>query len=319
MVQYRYALGIDIGGTNVKLGIVRQDGDVIAFRRFPSETQGSSAEVFISRLNDHVSTLIEQNRNPLVGIGVSTHGFLNDDHTAPIVCAATPALKGLNISKWLGDKFGLPVSLHNDLIAHALAQYYFGAGRGVQRFMCLAIGTGLGAGVIVDGQPLTFAGGSTGDSGRLILMPGGPTCGYGVSGSAEAMCGTTAIERLALERYGFAVPVHDVIAAAQRGDDPFAVEIMDKIGALIGWTIASLCAIFQPQRVALTGGTAEAGKALLDPVRRRYEEMMVNYNRILSESSAGVFGKAEIVLGEAREQSGLLGAVALLLQKGENT
>jgi glucokinase len=319
MVQCRYALGIDIGGTNVKLGIVRQDGDLMVFKRFPSEAQGSSAEIFISRLNDQVDRLIEQNRYPLVGIGVSTHGFLNVNHTAPIVCAATPALNRLDIPRWLGDKFGLPVSLHNDLIAHALAQYYYGVGRGVQRFMCLVVGTGLGSGVIIDGQPLMFIGGTTGDSGRLILMPGGPTCVYGVSGSAEAMCGTAAIERLALEHYGSAVPAHDVIAAAQRGDDPLALAIMDEIGAAVGWTIASLCAIFQPQRVALTGGIAEAGKALLEPVRRRYEELTINYNRILFESSAGMFGKAEIVLGEAREQSGLLGAVALLLQKGEGT
>jgi glucokinase len=317
MAQYRYALGIDIGGTNLKLGIVRQDGEVMAFERFPTKAQGSTAEAFISRLYEQIAGLLAQNRDALVGIGVSTHGFINADHTAPMVCAATPALTGVKITRLLGDKFGLPVRLHNDLIAHALAQYYYGVGRGVQRFMCLTVGTGLGAGVIIDGQPLTFSGGATGDSGRLILMPGGPACGYGVSGSAEAMCGTAAIERLALEYYGFALPAHDVIAAAQREDDPLAIKIMDEIGAVVGWTIASLCAIFQPQRVALTGGTAEAGNALLVPARLRYEEMMVNYNRMLAESSGGIFGKAEIVLGEAREQSGLVGAVALLLQEGE--
>lgn len=319
MVQQRYALGIDIGGTNVKLGIVRQDGVVEVFQRFPSEAKGSSAEAFIFRLLDHVASLIEQNPYPLVGIGISMHGFLNADHTAPIVCKATPALNGVNFSRLLGDAFSLPVTLNNDLIAHTLAQYYYGVGRGVQRFMCLAIGTGLGAGVIIDGQPLTFSGGSSGDSGRLILVPGGPACSYGVSGSAEALCGTAAIERLALQQYGFTVPAHDVIAAAQRGDDPLAIKIMEEIAMAIGWTIASLCAIFQPQRVALTGGTAEAGRALLDPVCHRYEEMTAAYNRILSEASAGTFGKAEIVLGEAREQSGVLGAVALLLQKGKTT
>jgi len=319
MVQQRYALGIDIGGTNVKLGIVRQDGVVEAFDRFPSEAKGSSAEVFISRLLEHIESLIKQNPYPLVGIGMSMHGFLNDDHTASIVCEATPALNGVNFSKLLGDAFNLPVILNNDLIAHTLAQYYYGVGRGVQRFMCLAIGTGLGAGVIIDGQPLTFSGGSSGDSGRLILVPGGPVCGYGISGSAEALCGTAAIERLAQEEYGFSVPAHEVIAAAQRDDDPTAIKIMEEIAMAIGWTIASLCAIFQPQRVALTGGTAEAGKALLDPVRHRYEDLTAAYTSILSKASAGTFGKAEIVLGEAREQSGLLGAVALLLQKGKTT
>ena len=317
MVQTKYALGIDVGGTNVKLGIVRQDGEVVSFSRFPYRDHGSSAESFFPHLEEAAASLIEQNPYPLVGIGVSTPGFLNADQTEPLICLATPALSGVNIPRRLGDRFGLPVRLHNDLIAHALAQYYYGVGRGVRRFMCLAIGTGLGAGVIVDGQPLTFAGGTTGDSGRLILLPGGPTCGYGVSGSAEAMCGTAAIERLALESYGHAIRAHDVIAAAQRGDDARAARIMEQVGSLIGWTIASLCAIFHPQRVALTGGTAEAGEALLDPVRRTYEEMMVNYNRILTETSGGLYGKAEIVLGKAREQSGLLGAAALLLQKGE--
>lgn len=317
MVQIRYALGIDIGGTNIKLGIVRQDGEVIASCRFPSEVMNDSMQVFVSHLEDSVSTLIKDNGYPLVGIGVSMHGLINAELTSPIVCAATPGLTGMNIIKWLEEKFRLPARLFNDLTAHALAQYYYGVGRGVQRFMCVAVGTGLGAGVIIDGQPLIFTGGTTGDTGRLILKPGGPICSYGVSGSAEAMCGTPAIERLAFSRYGHKVSAHNVITAAQQGVDLIAAEIIGDIGAAVGWTIALLCPIFQPQRVALTGGTAEAGMVFLDSVRHQYEEMMADYNSILSEASNGLFGKTEIVLGNARELSGVIGAVTLQLQKGK--
>lgn len=318
MTAFKYALGIDIGGTNVKMGIVRNDGTVLKFNRTPSLTRDVSIDVFASNFIDVIGEIMVNTGVPLTGIGVSTPGFLNPSMTAPVVCASTPVLNGFNFPRLLESRFDLPVTLQNDLVSHALAEYYFGTGVGVKRFMCVAIGTGIGAGMVVDGQPLTFSGGTTGDTGRIVLIPGGEECVYGVKGSAEALCGSSAVTRLALERYGRAVTAQQVIENARQGDDQVAIGIVREVGEKIGWLISSLSAIFQPQKVALTGGIAEAGEILLQAVADSYEERMATYNRILYDESAGEYGDIQIVLGKEREQSGLIGAVALFFQQGSH-
>jgi predicted NBD/HSP70 family sugar kinase len=180
--------------------------------------------------------------------------------------------------------------------------------------MALAIGTGIGAGVVVDGQPLRFVGGTTGDTGRIILKPGGPECIYRVSGSAEALCGAAFIERQARDQYGKDVTAYQVIQAARQGNDPIAVSIIQQVGENIGWALASLCSIFLPEKVALTGGTTQAGNVLLEACRRKFAELVGEYHRKLIELSYGYHRGVEITLGEYRGESGIVGAVVELLQ-----
>jgi glucokinase len=307
------AVGVDIGGTNTKLGLVDRTGQVAAYTHFPTEAVGADPSPFLGRLDTHLRELLTEAPARPIGIGISTHGYIDDQWRGPVACLSTPALRGVDLRGWAETRFGLPAVVNNDLIAHALAEYAFGAGRGVRRFMCLAIGTGVGIGVIVDGQPLRYVGGTTGDAGRLILEPGGQPCKYGVGGSLEALCGVDNIERLALRAYGRAVPAHEVIAAARAGADPAAVAIIEQIGGYLGLALASLVSIFLPERVALTGGTAEAGPVLLQACRRRFVELAGEYHQILAELTGGTFGGVEIVRGESPNESGLLGAVVELL------
>ena len=103
-------------------------------------------------------------------------------------------------------RYGLPVVMNNDLTAHALGEYFFGCGSGIERFMCMAVGTGLGAALIVEGKPLIIDGGNSGNTGLIILDPTAPRDNNGIRGSAEGLCGVAGIERLARERYGRFVP-----------------------------------------------------------------------------------------------------------------
>jgi predicted NBD/HSP70 family sugar kinase len=203
----------------------------------------------------------------------------------------------------------------NDLASHAVAEYHFGNGRGTHRFMALVVGTGIGAGVVVDGKPLSFVGGTTGDTGRIILDPAGPKCVYSVHGSAEALCGSANIERLAEHRYGKHVSAYDVIRAAREGSDAIAVEIIQQVGRYLGWVLASLCAIFLPDKVALTGGTTQAGIVLLEACQKQFEEMVGDYHRKLQALSGGYYRGVEIVLGQYRGESGVVGAVVELFQQ----
>jgi glucokinase len=306
-------LGIDIGGTSTKLGLVSATGEVSAFRRFPTEADGESPDAFLQNLISNVQEMLEDAGSQVNGIGLSVHGYTDEARRGSILCLNTPALHGVDLKTPLEKHFSRPVVVNNDLTAHALAEYTFGSGRGARRFLCLAIGTGLGAGVVVDGEPLRYLGGCAGDTGHVILEPGGPSCSSGCHGCAEALCGVAGIERLAFQAYGRPVPAQEVIAATSRGDDPRAASVMTRVGRYLGQTLASLSAIYLPDRIALTGGTAEAGLTLLDAVCERFEELAGDYHRTFIRLGGEYYAGVEIVLGKTRGETGIVGAAVELL------
>jgi glucokinase len=307
-------LGIDVGGTNTKLGLVSTTGEVSSFRSFPTEAHGDSPDEFLHNLFSNVQELLVCAGTQVTGIGLSVHGYTDEARHGPILCLNTPALHGVDLKTPLENRFNLPVVVNNDLTAHVLAEYTFGRGRKARRFLCLAIGTGLGAGVVVNGEPLRYVGGCAGDTGHVILVPGGPSCSSGCHGCAEALCGVPGIERLAFQAYGRTVPAHEVIAAARRGDDPRATSVMTRIGRYLGQALASLSVIYLPDRIALTGGTAEAGPMLLDAVQERFEELVGEYHRTFARLGGDYYSGVEIVLGKTRGETGIVGAAVELLR-----
>jgi glucokinase len=308
------ALGIDIGGSFTKIGLVDPAGNVTMFRRIPTTAQGHDPAPFLATLLANARAVFETAPDAIIGIGISTHGYIDDARRGPIVCANTPALRGVNLRDTLSEAFDLPTIVNNDLTSHALAEYQFGSGRGSRRFLCLAIGTGLGAGVVINGQALRFIGGKAGDTGRVIIDPGGPTDVYGARGSAEALCGVPGIERLAHAAYGHAVPAHEVIRAAREQSDDRAVGVMSQIGRYLGETLATLCSIYLPDKVALTGGTAEAGPVLRDACRQRFDELVSDYHRAIMDMAPDFYTGVEIVLGEMRGETGMVGAAVEIFQ-----
>lgn len=308
------ALGIDIGGSFTKIGLVNSSGEISAFRRIPTTAKGNDPAPFLAELMANARETFDTASDEVVGIGISTLGYIDNERRGPVVCANTPALRGVNLRDILGDAFNLPSVVNNDLTSHALAEYHFGSGRGARRFLCLAIGTGLGAGVIIDGQALHFIGGTAGDTGRIIIDPDGPADVYGARGSAEALCGVAGIERLAQRVYGQTIPAHEVIRAAREQSDERAIAVMTKIGRYLGEALATLCSIYLPDKIALTGGTAEAGPILLDACRQRFDELVSEYHRAIMTAAPDFYPGFEIVLGEMRGETGMVGAVVEIIQ-----
>ena len=307
-------LGIDIGGTNTKLGLVTPDGAIRASGKIPTEARGDSPEPFFSRLFPALDQLLAEAQGDVIGIGVSAHGEVDKERRRPIIAGNTPALRNVDVRGRIENRYGLPVVMNNDLTAHALGEYFYGCGSGIERFMCMAIGTGLGAALIVDGVPLIIDGGNSGNTGLIILDPDAPRDSNGIRGSAEGLCGVRGIERLASARYGRPVRAHEIIAAADTGNDPVASEVMAQIGAWLGQTLASLSVIFYPQRIALSGGTAMAGAVLLDACRARFDDLVGAFFRDLAANTGGHFKDVEIVLGEGGGETGVLGAAVELFQ-----
>ena len=313
-MQPPLALGVDVGGTNTKAGLVDKKGRVFAFTRFPTQGHGDSAEPFMADLRSSVAGLLERAPEPVAGIGLSVHGWTDDESKGPILCLNTPALHGVDMKTPLGEEFGLPVVVNNDLTAHVLAEYAHGVGKGAGRFLCLALGTGLGAGVVVNGKPLRYVGGCAGDTGHVILEPGGPACSTGCRGCAEALVGVEGVERLARKAYGRKVSARDVISAAREGGDEKAAAVIGQIGRYVGETLASLSVIYLPDRMALTGGTAEAGPLLMEAVQARFEELVGDYHRTFAGMPGDYYSGTEIVFGRTRGETGVVGAVVELLE-----
>ncbi|MBL8132541.1 MAG: ROK family protein [Anaerolineae bacterium] len=308
-------LGIDIGGTSTKLGLIRPDGAILESGKIATEARGADPAPFFARLFAAVDGLVERAGTDLIGIGISAHGEVDRERRRPIIAGNTPALRNVDVRGTIERRYGLPVVMNNDLTAHALGEYTFGCGGGVERFMCLAIGTGLGAALIVEGKPLIIDGGNSGNTGLIILDPHAPRDSNGIRGSAEGLCGAPGIERLARERYGRPVSAHEVIAGARAGGDDTATAIMAQIGGWLGQTLASLSVIFYPHRIALTGGTASAGAVLLDACRAQFDDLVGDFFRDLAANTAGNFRDVEIVLGKGGADTGILGASVEVFQQ----
>jgi glucokinase len=310
------ALGFDIGGSMTKLGIISRSGAILAIDKTPTDVEEVGLAIFLQKFFFSMQRLLERVDGKVCGIGGAFLGWIDEERTGPFLCFNAPQLHGVNLRKMIEDRFNLPVRLIDDTNAHALAEYTYGCGRGRRRFMNLAMGTGLSAGVIIHGEALQFTGGCAGDTGHVILRPGGPVCSAGCKGCAEALIGVEGIERVALAKYGRPKSARQVIELARKGQDPVALEVIAEIGGYTGELLASLSHIFLPERISLSGGTATAGGALLSAVRDRFETLNGDYHRAYSRLSNGYYQGVDIVLSELKGETGLIGSVAHFFAQG---
>ena len=306
------AVGFDIGGSYTKMGLVSSSGEIIRSITFPTDVNISGLENYLDTFFSHLKSLITETNLPVIGIGGALLGWINENHSTPFLCLNAPALHGIEVKAMLLEKFHLPVSLVDDATAHTLAEYHFGTGKGARRFMCLALGTGVAAGVMINGRSLDFTGGCAGDTGHIILRPDGPVCSAGCHGCAEALIGSTGIERLAFERFGKRLSTREIIELARDQGDPDARAVIKEIGMYTGELLASLTHIFLPELVAISGGVATAGTVLLEATQQRFIEVNGEYHKAYSAMARDYYGGVNIVLGKLKGETGLVGAVVPL-------
>jgi glucokinase len=304
-----WAIGIDIGGSRTKLGLVTPEGRIVDLRVLPTIQSHHETDEFIGKLLEEINSLLIPNKRRVVGIGACFLGWLNDAGTGPQFCMNAPSLHQVDFNALLSEAFQLPVIVHDDVTAHTLAEFHFGSGRNSRRFLCLAMGTGLGAGVIISGKPLDFTGGCAGDTGHVILRPGGPVCASGCRGCGEALIGVAGIKRLAAEKYADKRPARELIRAAAEKKDPVAVQVLGEIGQYTGELLASLFPIFFPEQITLTGGTSRAGDVLLEAAITRFEELSGVYYRNYASLPGVDFRGVRISLSSLDGETGVIGAV----------
>src|ERR1700694_714838 len=257
---------IDIGGTAIKIGIVDEDGTIIKRVRVPTSRDGEP----VALVNAIVATLqpmldaAKAEKNPASGIGVSVAGFLDPQRLGMIHNANLVALREFPLRRTLEKRFSLECPLEVDSNAAVVAEYRHGAGRGSTRLLGVTLGTGLGGGVIIDGQLLRYTGECAGDIGHIIVDRKGRLCTCGARGCLEAM-----VNVAALSERGNGRTVREIITAAREGDEA-SQRAVAETGWWLGLGLASLSPLFSPDRIVVGGGIAAAGDLLLEPARASY-------------------------------------------------
>jgi glucokinase len=252
-------LGIDLGGTTVKLGICDPDGSPRARATIATEPARGSDES-IARIADAARALVES-VGPATACGIGVPGELDTTRRVLVRANHFPGWSNVPIADQLAERLGIPVVLENDANCAAWGESRAGVGQGARSVACFTLGTGVGGGLVIDGAVWTGASGAAGAFGHIAVDPNGPVCRCGQHGCVEQYASATAVAA----RYGRG-SARDAFAAAERGDAD-AIAVVDWACDGLAAGVANVIHIVQPDVVVLSGGMAAAGGVMLDRVR----------------------------------------------------
>jgi glucokinase len=314
-VTDQYVIALDLGGTKLAAGIIDREGVVV--RRTQQPTDTSSQEALLAQIERAIEDLLDEDVAAL-GVGIPS---LIDQKLGRAGASVNVPLAGVNVRDELSEHYGLPVALENDANAAALAEHRFGAGRGSEHMVMITLGTGIGGGLILNGELYRGSLGTAGELGHLTIDVHGPQCqGFcpGI-GHFEALASGTAAERLADEiadarpdgrlagarADGRALEAPVVVELAEAGA-PDALQVMDTIGYHLGHGIANYVNVFNPELVVIGGGFSRAGELVLEPARRVIAERALPTPREHVRIALAVLGNEAGLIG-----AGLVGFEAL--------
>jgi glucokinase len=244
-------LGLDLGGTNIKLAVV-DDGAVV--RRDEVRT-GAGVDAVLDRM-----AALAQSAEPFDSVGVAVPGLFDEDGTA-VLLPALPGWTGHPVRTALEQRLGRPVRLINDGHAFALAESRLGAGRGGRNVMCVVWGTGIGGGLVLHGELHLGPSDRAGEFGHHTIVEDGPRCECGNRGCLELYAGSRAIASAA-----GAASFEDAVAAAADGDGR-ARDALARAATLTGIALANVVIFLCPDRIVVGGGVAQAGELVFAPLR----------------------------------------------------
>ena len=314
-------IGIDVGGTNVKIALVDDNGKIIYSNSVPTYAK-MGYEYTVNNIKQAIRDLMkETNTTPsdIEGIGFDFPGQVDCKTGVVKLAPNIPGWVNVPIAQMIEDEFHIPTRIDNDVRCAALGELKFGAGRGCENFICITVGTGIGSGIVINGKVVRGATNAAGELGHIKLqMNGGPICGCGDTGCLEAFASGPAIVAMAQEYIkggkstkfremaaveGGEITPYMVAKAAEEGD-PVAKRIFEIVGEYIGIGLTSVINLLNPERVIIGGGVAESGELLLGPIRKTIKEraMVVAGNAVeivpaQLGNSAGVIGASMLIEG----------------------
>ncbi len=303
------SIGIDIGGTTTKSGLVDESGEILNFRVQPTVTESAGA------LLDSLESAVEElsRLGPPDGVGLGIPGLRSKATGVIEFSPNLQCLNGVNIEIQLSDRLGLPVVGANDADVSAWGEFSRGAGRGTASLACLTLGTGVGSGLILDGRPYNGHQGYAAEVGHMIVDPDGLPCACGGRGCLETVASATGVVGMAQqtmdhnpssELHTLSTPLTaKAIHAAALAGGPDATDVFAKAGRYLGIACANLMNLLNLELIVIGGGLAGAGDLLLKSAR--LEARQRAYTQAFSE--------CRIVTAELGNNAGIIGA-ALLAQ-----
>ncbi len=287
-MEDKWLVGVDLGGTTIKLAFITMYGEILHKWEIPTNIseQGKHITLDIAKaINKKLEELGEE-KSKLIGIGMGAPGPVNV-MTGLVYEAVNLGWKDYPLKDLLEVETGLPVIVDNDANIAALGEMWKGAGDGAKDLVCVTLGTGVGSGVIANGEIIHGVSGAAGEIGHLTVIPeGGASCNCGKTGCLETVASATGIVRIALEELTNsqeasilrqvkeeqgAVTAKDVFDAVRQGD-ALAEKIVNKVAFYLGLSIANISNALNPEKVVIGGGVSKAGDVLLEAVQRYFEQ-----------------------------------------------
>lgn len=282
-----YSIGIDIGGTNTDMGLVRNDGRIMDRANIPTN-EYYDITLYVNDIADAIKKMMYKNNVTAIdGIGIGAPN--GNYYTGSIEGATNLNFKGnVNLREEMKKHFDVNVVVSNDANAAVFGEYIYGGAKGLKHVIMFTLGTGVGSGIIIDGRLVLGSTGGAGELGHSVIIPGGRQCNCGLKGCLETYTSARGICRTALELIEKHTDYNGILRtiptdkltskmvgdAAKEGD-PVALETFDNVGYLLGVAMANACSFSAPEAIFLMGGPVKAGEVLLKPLRKYFEENLL--------------------------------------------
>jgi len=279
----KYRIGVDIGGTNIKIALVDFNGKIVYSNTTPTRAE-MGYEAGINNIKQAIKELMAETKadeKTIEAIGFGLPGQI--DYKSGIVknLPNIPGWVNIPLAQIIEDEFKITTKLDNDVRCAALGELNFGAGKGCENLICITVGTGIGSGIVLNGKLVRGAANAAGEIGHIKMdMTGGPLCGCGDYGCFEAYASGPAIVTMAKEyisggksaKYkemandGIITPY--IVAQAALQGDAVSIQIFKQMGKIIGTGLTSVINLLNPEKIIIGGGVADAGDILLEPIRK---------------------------------------------------
>ena len=309
-----YVVGMDIGGTNTVFGVVDSRGNVLASDSVKTQQYAEVSE-YVDAVCKKLLPLLQQfgGAEKIKGVGVGAPN--GNYYSGTIEFAPNLPWKGvIPLAAMFEERLGVPTALTNDANAAAIGEMTYGAARGLKDFIMITLGTGVGSGIVINGQVVYGHDGFAGELGHVIVRRDGRICGCGRKGCLETYCSATGVARTAREFLAArtdasllrnipaeSIVSKDVYDAAVQGDK-LAQEIFEFTGNILGEALADAIAFSSPEAIILFGGLAKSGDYIMKPIMKAMENNLLNIYK----------GKAKLLVSELKDSdAAVLGASAL--------
>ncbi|GAA5415502.1 glucokinase [Paraliobacillus ryukyuensis] len=313
----RKLIGVDIGGTTIKIGIITYEGELLHKWEIPTDKRNSANHIPEDIWNSIQDKLTEQHieRTSIVGIGVGAPGFV-DTSTGNVSVAVNIGWRNFDLGQAIHELSKLPVYVDNDANIAAVGENWKGSGNLAENIIAITLGTGVGGGIIANGHVINGTNGTAGEIGHITVEPeGGAPCNCGRTGCLETVTSATGIARQAkeavdagkdtrlkqrLERNQL-LTAKDVFDLAKEGDN-VSQSIVAHVTDTLGYAIANVATVINPSKIVIGGGVSKAGEDLLRPLRYAFEKYALprinegcEFVIAALENDAGIYGGAYLV------------------------